>query len=317
MKKLTQSEFLAKVAAIHGDKYDYSQAVYIGGKDKVKIICPAHGEFEQTAGGHMAGHGCLKCAAAQRPQNTVRDTERFIKKAQSVHGEKYDYSIVEYVGVLMRVKIICPEHGTFEQTPSSHITGNACSKCHIQKLATLFSDSAQEFTQKAQLVHGNKYDYGQVVHSGNSKKVKIICPEHGTFEQTPANHKSGMGCPSCGRAMLAQINNARNRLGWAEYASGEPCYLYLVRLFNEREEFYKIGVTKLSVDTRYKSAKRRGGYDFELLALHASHNSKAVSEWEQSILETFSHLKYQPKQTFAGATECFSSCEEILQIFPL
>jgi hypothetical protein len=318
MKKLTQAEFLAKAVAVHGvGRYDYSQTVYRGSASKVEIVCPQHGAFIQNASNHMLGRGCKKCAVTQRPQCLVRDVEYFIKKARDVHGEKYDYSAVEYVGVLVPVKIICPEHGAFKQTPTSHTNGNGCSKCHRQKLATLFSDSVQEFIRKAQLVHGNRYSYTQALYVDNSTKVKIICPEHGAFEQTPGNHKSGLGCPICAQGRKSQITSERNRLGWAEYASGEACHLYLIRLFNEGEEFYKIGVTKRSVPARYRSVQMRGGYDFELLALHTSLNSKAVSEWEQSILETFAHLRYRPKQPFGGATECFSSCEEILSIFPL
>lgn len=85
----------------------------------------------------------------------------------------------------------------------------------------------------------------------------------------------------------------------------------------EDEHFYKIGVTIESVARRYSKSKSLNGYSYEILAQHTSPDAARIYDWEQSILETFAHLKYTPKQAFGGASECFSSCEEILAIFPL
>ena len=54
-----------------------------------------------------------------------------IEKFNKIHGNKYDYSLVEYVNNTTKVKIICPIHGIFEQTPKSHLDGNNCYKCHF------------------------------------------------------------------------------------------------------------------------------------------------------------------------------------------
>ena len=56
-------------------------------------------------------------------------TEEFIKKAREVHGDKYDYSKVEYVNAQTPVVIICPKHGEFLQRPSHHTDGRGCKKC--------------------------------------------------------------------------------------------------------------------------------------------------------------------------------------------
>ena len=47
-------------------------------------------------------------------------TEEFIAKAKAVHGDKYDYSQVEYVNNHTKVSIICPIHGVFRQRPLDH-----------------------------------------------------------------------------------------------------------------------------------------------------------------------------------------------------
>ena len=123
-------EFIKKAREIHGDKYDYSKAEYINSRTKVCIICPIHGEFWQTPNSHLAGNGCLKCSGKFKPTK-----ENFIEKAKQVHGDKYDYSKVEYIDSKTKVCIICPEHGEFWQTPDGHINQKqGCPICKESRL---------------------------------------------------------------------------------------------------------------------------------------------------------------------------------------
>lgn len=65
-------------------------------------------------------------------------TEQFIEKARLVHGDKYDYSKVNYVNSTTKVCIICPKHGDFWQTPSGHINAKqGCQKCYDDKRRSL------------------------------------------------------------------------------------------------------------------------------------------------------------------------------------
>ena len=118
--------------------------------------------------------------------------EEFIKKARNVHGDKYDYSLVDYKNNETKVKIICPEHGVIEQTPTSHLRHN-CFRCTADKLLRV----PEEFIEKSKEIHGDKYDYSLVEYKGSHKKVKIICPVHGIFEQVPNSHLNGRGCNKC------------------------------------------------------------------------------------------------------------------------
>ena len=120
-------------------------------------------------------------------------TEEFISKAKKVHGDKYDYSLVEYVNNKTRVTIICPIHGLFEQRPVNHLRGHGCMYC-----GNALKNTKEEFIEAARKVHGDKYDYSQVDYVDNKTKVKIICPIHGMFEQTPSSHLRGRGCKYCG-----------------------------------------------------------------------------------------------------------------------
>lgn len=136
-------------------------------------------------------------------------TKEFIEKAIAKHGNKYDYSLTEYVRSRDKVKIICLKHGMFEQRASSHLSGNGCPECqkewtdeHRQNLAES-SRRSRGFTTKqwieiAKNVHGGKYDYSLVDYINQRTKVKIVCSIHGEFMQNADSHIRGAGCPQCG-----------------------------------------------------------------------------------------------------------------------
>lgn len=124
-------------------------------------------------------------------------TEEFIEKAKKIHGDKYDYSKVEYVNSQTKVCIICPEHGEFWQIPNSHLLGFGCAKCAKKKLGETFKKTTEQFIEEANIVHNGKYDYSKTDYKGKDAKVCIICPNHGEFWQTPHNHLNGAGCPKC------------------------------------------------------------------------------------------------------------------------
>ena len=189
-KKLTQEEFVKRAKQIHGDRYDYSKVEYVDMHTKVCIICPEHGEFWQKPLTHLysGGHGCIDCVN-KRPHNK----ETFIKKSRQIHGDKYDYSKVEYVNNKTKVCIICPEHGEFWQKPEKHMNqGHGCPKCGGTGKLT-----QKEFIDKCKIIHHFKYDYSKVDYINTETKVCIICPEHGEFWQTPHSHLQGADCPFC------------------------------------------------------------------------------------------------------------------------
>ena len=125
----SKEDFIEKAREVHCDKYDYSSVEYFNNATKVCIKCPSHGEFWQTPANHLNDRGCPKCSGKYSPT-----TEEFIKKARKEHGNKYDYSKVNYVNALTKVCIICTDHGEFWQTPSSHLSGKGCQKCNLSHL---------------------------------------------------------------------------------------------------------------------------------------------------------------------------------------
>ena len=129
-----------------------------------------------------------------------KTTEEFIQDAKKIHGDKYDYSKVNYVNDSVKVCIICPVHGEFFKTPSNHLHkkwAQGCPDCSRLKLSKKFRNSNSEFISKAISIHNQKYDYSKVNYTDSNTKVCIICPKHGDFWQIPYSHLSGRGCPKC------------------------------------------------------------------------------------------------------------------------
>jgi len=189
----TLDEFITKARAVHGNKYDYSKVNYINSYTKVIIICPNHGEFNQLPYEHLRGRGCNECFKEKyRYNNGI-----FISKAKLVHGDKYDYSKVNYINAYTKIIIICHKHGKFEQQPREHLRGKGCSKCHNEVTSVSQMSNTDEFISKVKIIHGDRYDYSEVQYTGVFNKVKIKCSKHGIFEQTPNCHLNGQGCPKC------------------------------------------------------------------------------------------------------------------------
>lgn len=138
MRRMTTDEFVERAKQVHGEKYDYSETVYISNKQPVTIICPEHGPFQQRPINHLSGKGCPYCAG-----NARMTTRTFIDKARAVHGDKYGYRLAEYTGYHKKVSIICPVHGKFEQTPCDHLHGHGCPSCAVKHVETTSKNNTQ------------------------------------------------------------------------------------------------------------------------------------------------------------------------------
>lgn len=127
-RRLKQEDFLLRAEKVHGDYYDYSKVEYETVDKKVIIICPVHGEFLQRPQDHWR-YGCEDCGYIQSGLSQRLGTAKFIEKATEVHGNLYDYSNVEYLTNSVPISITCKTHGSFDQSPSSHLIGNGCWSC--------------------------------------------------------------------------------------------------------------------------------------------------------------------------------------------
>ena len=125
-------------------------------------------------------------------------TEEFIKKAQAVHGDRYDYSKLVYVNSATKVCIICKEHGEFWQTTQDHLRGSGCPKCGRIRSDLLRRKTNQEFIEQAKKIHGDRYDYSKTDYINGKTPVILVCPKHGDFKIMPNRHiHKHQGCPLC------------------------------------------------------------------------------------------------------------------------
>lgn len=210
-KALNKKDVIDKLNKIYNNKYDYSLLHFNSTKNKIKVICPEHGEFEKTLEKHLySNQGCPKCSGYKM------DKDKFIKKASIIHNNKYDYSKVEEVRKKDRIKIICPEHGEFEQTVDNHLQGKGCAKCANNTKKDIYS-----FVEKAKIIHGLEYDYSKSHYDGLSNKVEILCKEHGSFFQTPINHLRGTICPKCSKKIIISKSEEEINTFLAKYTKVE------------------------------------------------------------------------------------------------
>lgn len=148
-------------------------------------------------------------------KNRRKTTPIFIQQAKEVHGERYDYSLVEYVNAKTSVKIICKKHGIFEVSPKSHLTGVNCRKCAYEENAEKRTWNTEKFLKKAKEVHGDTYDYSETVVTKADHKCTIICKKHGRFRVKPTTHCLGIGCRKCAGEYRGELN----RVGVEEFVN--------------------------------------------------------------------------------------------------
>jgi len=130
-------------------------------------------------------------------------TNLFISKAIKIHGDKYEYSKVNYINAKTKVTILCKTHGEFTQTPSNHLNRHNCQKC-----ANNFKGNTEIFIEKAKQINGDRYVYSKVNYVNADTPVLIICKEHGEFTQIPDFHiNRKCGCPKCSNNIKLDTQN--------------------------------------------------------------------------------------------------------------
>lgn len=209
-KRDSQEDFIAKAKQIHGNKFGYDDVKFKGYDEEVTINCPIHGKIKITPKVHLRGHGCYECGRIANKEKRTKPQEDFISQAILLWGDKYDYSKVDYQGADKNVTIVCPIHGDFQKKPYNHLSGQGCEKCSAEEISKRFRKPLDVFLSQARQVHGKKYNYKNVEYKNTDTPVEIICPNHGSFEQTPYAHINlRSGCPYCheskGERMTSQV----------------------------------------------------------------------------------------------------------------
>ena len=191
INKMTQKDYLKKCKEVHNNLFDYSETLYTGALNKVKIKCQNGHTFEIRASDHTnRKRGCPHCYK----DSAYGSLEKFIESAQKLHNN-FDYSESVYVNNATKLKIKCPSGHIFFQTPNTHLSHKkiGCPECYGNRKLT-----QEEFIKNARAVHGDKYDYSESVYINSYTKLKIKCPNGHTFEIEPNNHiNKKCGCGIC------------------------------------------------------------------------------------------------------------------------
>lgn len=292
-------ELLDEFNKIHGDSYSYEKMIFHGVQKKVEIICKTHGSFWQRPHDHKNGSGCPKCIG--------KSIAEIIATASVIHRNKFNYDSTIIIKKNRRKwleKISCPLHGYINISVDNHLAGHGCVKCSYSNRK---STSIMERISQATAVHGNKYDYNSILHTKSHDKVTISCSVHGDFEQSWSNHIYGkQGCKLCN-----YVPGRYTEDYFAMYPERKilDAVLYVIKMQDKSEAFYKIGITK-----NYKERMRKIPYDKEqIIILHGKLYEMFTKE--QYFLKNFGYKnRFIPSIKFGGDKECFIlPIEQILE----
>ncbi len=295
-KKITTQSFKNKAVSTHENKYDYSLVEYKNSKTKIKIICSKHGVFNQRPSKRLQGQGCPDC---NKPSY---NTENFIEKVKSIHPTLI-FNKTIYIDSKTRVLYECKKHGIKNVFPTGLIQGEGCKNCAMSKPKIKKKDWISRF-----LTNNNKNISYELVPSEfkSEDKISFICKIHGEFKQSPANHSKGHSCPKCG------LEKHKDKRGWSAIKwknmgsiskNFDSFKVYIIRCWNDEEEFYKIGKTYTTVNYRFKNNSQIP-YDYEVLKIIKG-DAEEISNLELKLQEDNKKFKYIPKIKFSGSTECY------------
>lgn len=225
--------------------------------------------------------------------------EWFVNKSKTIHGDYYDYSVGKYTGSKRHLNIMCKKHGVFSQIAYIHLQGKGCATCGLERM----SFNQDDFISRAKSIHGGRYDYSKAIYKGNQVKLTIVCRNHGDFSQLAMSHMKGKGCAKC-----AQEENGWSRSRHTKAAErNNHSMIYLIECFNDKERFYKVGITTHTINRRF-NGKDCMPYGFNVLC---TKTDGAKNDWnnEKTIHSKLKEFKYTPLIRFKGDGECFSKLD--------
>lgn len=289
-KRTTHSQFLEKIDKV-SPKREWKILNTYETSDTLILIEDSFGLYEIPAKALIQG--------SQPSLNYSLDkTKYMVDKFNITHNYAYDYSKFSYTSCFEKATIICKTHGEFEQQISTHTSGHGCPKCGITVTANKNKKEMDYFFEKSKAIHGDKYDYSKVNIEATTSKVEIICPHHGSFYQLPYDHFRGYGCARCGKKGFT-------RTEYIKFAKDRQGILYIIRLYNSEEEFYKIGITSVSVQKRF-SGSCSMPYNYDVVYEHTC-DPGCVWDLEKKYHRKYKDKRYSPLIAFGGQTECFTT----------
>lgn len=231
----------------------------------------------------------------------ILSNETVIKRFRKIHGDKYDYSKMVYKGGNIPIIIICPEHGEFEKKPILHCSGTGCFKCELERRSKKFRLPLNECIQRLNEKYNGRYGYEKLHYTNAHDDVIVTCVKHGDFVTCLDTHlRRGSNCPKCQQEDSPRTGYYSAQFERDPLLANRPGAFYVIKLSNDTECFYKVGITKNNVATRYHQSGTPG-YKREVI-MEQSMTLYEAFKYEQFCKE---HLEtYVPQTKFDGYTEC-------------
>lgn len=304
MPRKTNEDFIKQAKEIHPNLI-FDKTIYIRNNEKVIVTCSEHGDFEIIPTNLLRGSKCKKCAFIKIAKDRKFTKETFITKSNKVHNYKYNYDNVVYNNNYTNITINCSIHGSFEQTPVTHLKGSGCNLCGIELAKDKQTTTFFDFVIKANKKFDNKFKYCEETWKDLQTPLKIECPIHGHFYQKPRDHiRSVKGCKECNTG----VGLGFKKKEFVEHFINKECIFYIIECWNETEIFYKIGITGRTVKERYAG---RLPYKYKILKEYTG-TAEYVWNLETEYKLALKPYHYKPKIKFNGSTyECFLNIDDI------
>lgn len=306
--------FLQRATEMHGNKFDYSKANFINYKTKIRIICPEHGEFEQIPDKHVAKNskGCPSCwnnikkiinKTKPKPyfKRDITTKEEFISKAREKFSDKFLYDLSNFNGTSKNeIKITCPLHGEFYKKPRIHLTtSTGCYHCGLEKRNSSKTKEYEHVINQLSEKHCYKYDYpdyNKNNYKNKKSKIDIICKEHGLFKKSAQKHLTGQGCFQCKINELIQNNILVGGYSEELFDNKPELKLLSAKLYYleiNDGEFYKIGISRVKLENRFKNIISKSKGEIKKLKILKEEDDTLYNCFikEQKILNEFSSFR--------------------------
>jgi hypothetical protein len=306
--KKEENKFINELTSLHRDIFDLSRLNYINSKTDVELGCEKHGFFKRKPYDLLVGRGCKECKSQESKYNNI---DIFIEENKKIFGDITDFSLVGGISSDTKVDLRCTVHDhVFTINVGARLSGQKCPKCAEENYSLLRTKTTEQYINEAKEVHGSSCDYTDTVYSGATNRLTVKCNKHNIYFNTlPENHLRGGKCRKCLSENISKALKGKEgtcgytRTGYIKQANGREARVYLIRCFNENEEFYKIGKTFLELTTRF--TKSNLCYDYE--EIHSIYGEAGyVYDLEVELQRKYKSYKYKPKEWFAGHTECFN-----------
>lgn len=302
---INKTEFtINRLISIYKDKFDYSLVKFNKSThEKITLVCKKHENFETVLSRAFDGKAVCPVCSKLLAKEVDLSKQLSLEECENRHNIKFPNTKIKtvrkegkYVYFTTEFGLCRKQRGTFGKT--SYSVSSAIDKTSF-------------IINKFKQIHGNKYIYDEVLFVKEINKVKIICPKHGIFEQTPNKHLNGRGCEKCAREVTNK-HQRENATGWSltswknlatKSKKFDSFKIYIIRCWNKNEEFYKIGRTFKTIKHRFDCVKHMP-YNYEILKIFIN-DVESIYNLETELKRMNKEYKYIPKIKFNGMQECY------------